>query len=85
MAARFLSGDVTAISSKYSEEELARIISARNFVEVRRTPGGPAPSETMRALGVSRDLLHRDRASLDEAHQKIEDATATRRQRAQAL
>jgi argininosuccinate lyase len=85
MAAGFLSGDVSAISSKYSEGELARIISARNFVEVRRTPGGPAPAETMRALGISRDLLDRDRAWLDEAQQKIEDAAAIRRQRAQSL
>ena len=85
MAAGFLSGDATAISSKYTEEELARIISARNFVEVRRTPGGPAPSETMRALGVSRELLHRDRAWLDAAQRKIEDAAVMRRQRAQEL
>jgi argininosuccinate lyase len=85
MAAGFLSGDATAISSKYTEEELARIISARNFVEVRRIPGGPAPSETMRALGVSRELIHRDRAWLDGAQQKIEDAAVMRRQRAHAL
>src|SRR5439155_5219827 len=85
MAAGLLSGDATAISAKYSEGELARIISARNFVEVRRTPGGPAPSETIRALGVSRELLDRDRAWLDAAQQKIEDAAAMRRRRAQAL
>jgi len=85
MAAGFLSGDATAISSKYTEEELARIISARNFIEVRRTPGGPAPAETMRALGVSRELLHRDRVWLDAAQRKIEDATVMRRQRAQEL
>ena len=85
MAAGLLSGDATAISAKYSEGELARIISARNFVEVRRTPGGPAPSETIRALGVSRELLDRDRAWLDAAQQKIEDAAVMRRRRAQAL
>jgi argininosuccinate lyase len=46
----------------YSEEQLQRIMSPRHFVDVRRTYGGPAPDETGRALGVSRDLLARDSA-----------------------
>jgi hypothetical protein len=60
-------------------------VSAREFVEVRRTPGGPAPEETARALAVSRDLLNRDRAWLQEARKKIEDADALRQQRARAI
>jgi hypothetical protein len=60
-------------------------ISAREFVEVRRTPGGPAPSETTRALGVSAELLRRDRAWLADAGKKLERADAQRRQRAATL
>ncbi len=37
----------------YSDEDLRRILSARHFVNVRTTLGGPAPSETGRALDES--------------------------------
>src|SRR4051812_20872448 len=37
----------------YSEDQLARILSPRYFVEIRRTLGGPAPEETSRASDVS--------------------------------
>ena len=38
----------------YTEEQLEKVMSPRHFVEVRTTYGGPAPSETARALSVSR-------------------------------
>jgi argininosuccinate lyase len=38
----------------YSEAALAEILSARHFVNVRRTFGGPAPEETRRASNVAR-------------------------------
>ena len=60
-------------------------ISAREFIDVRRTPGGPAPEETARALAASRELLNRDRAWLKDVRKKIEDADALRRQRARAI
>jgi hypothetical protein len=60
-------------------------ISAREFVEGRRTSGGPAPEETARVLAESRELLTHDRAWLAEAGRKIDDADALRRQRAAAL
>ena len=47
---------------EYSDEELARIMSARHFVEVRRTLGGPAPEETARALEASHEQLKIDDA-----------------------
>jgi hypothetical protein len=70
---------------RYTPEELATITSARHFVEVRRTPGGPAPEETARALGVSREMLDRDRAWLNSAGKKLDEAAAKRRQLAQEL
>jgi argininosuccinate lyase len=45
---------------KYSDEHLARILSPRHFVEVRRTHGGPSPEETARAATVARQQLDGD-------------------------
>lgn len=57
-----------------SEEELTAAVSPENFVNVRTIYGGPAPSETRRALGVEREKQARDeewftskRTALDEA------------------
>jgi len=44
----------------YTDEALAEIMSARHFVDVRTTLGGPAPSETARAAGVARRQLEQD-------------------------
>jgi argininosuccinate lyase len=85
IAAGLLSGVVPPTSLGYTDEELTRILSARNFVEARRTPGGPAPSETSRALDAARGLLERDRTWLEAAQKQIEDAVTRRRERAQAL
>ena len=42
------------------EETLTRILSPRYFVEVRKTAGGPAPSETARAIDASEEALASD-------------------------
>jgi len=44
----------------YSDDQLATVLSARHFVEVRTTLGGPARSETARAAGVARRQLEQD-------------------------
>ena len=85
IAAGLLSGVVPPTSLGYTDEEFMRILSARNFVEVRRTPGGPAPSETAHAIEASREWLRRDSAWHDAARQQIEDAETRRRVRAAAL
>ena len=82
-AAAFLSGDASQL--KYTDEELKQMLSARNFVDVRQTPGGPAPGETARALDASRHLLQRDGAWLDGVRKKLDDAAADRRRRVQML
>ena len=41
---------------------MAHILSPRHFVEIRRTLGGPAPEETARAAGASRQQLEADEA-----------------------
>ena len=85
IAAGLLSGVVPPTSLGYTDEELTRILSARNFVEARRMPGGPAPSETSRALETARGLLDRDRTWLAGANKQIEQAATRRRERAEAL
>jgi hypothetical protein len=49
-------------------------MSPRHFVEVRTTPGGPAPVETTRALEESRKQVATDRAWLDRTRGAIERA-----------
>jgi argininosuccinate lyase len=60
-------------------------VSARQFVEERRTPGGPALEQTGRALAASRELFDRDRAWLEAARTKVENADIIRRERAGAI
>jgi argininosuccinate lyase len=45
---------------------LSRILSPRHFVEVRKTPGGPSPSETRRAIAASEPKLQEDERWLQE-------------------
>jgi argininosuccinate lyase len=45
----------------YTEQRLREILSPRYFVIVRRTPGGPAPDETARALECSMAAVSADR------------------------
>ena len=42
------------------EQALARILSPEYFVQVRKTHGGPSPTEIARAIGVSRETLDQD-------------------------
>ncbi len=56
---------------EYDEAALARLLSAEHFVAVRTTPGGPAPSETARAVAASRTRLGADAAWRDAARQKL--------------
>jgi argininosuccinate lyase len=57
-----ISSDLLGAPLTYSDAALARILSPRNFVEVRRTHGGPAPEVTARAVTGSRQLLEADDA-----------------------
>jgi argininosuccinate lyase len=52
---------------EYSSEDLARILSPRHFVEIRRTHGGPAPDETARAAAASQRQLHADQTDWNNA------------------
>jgi len=78
---RQASKDVTGQEIVYTDAQLAEILSPRHFVEVRKTYGGPSPSETTRAIGVSKDALRRDeewlrqtRAKLARAEEQLKEA-----------
>src|SRR4029453_6588257 len=85
IAAGLQSGGGPPTSLGDTDEELTRILSARNFVEARRTPGGPAPAETSRALDAAGQLLRGDRTWLESAQKQVEDAATRRHDRALAL
>ena len=48
------------------DRTLARVLSPRNFVDVRKTSGGPAPSETARAIAASEAALAADARWFDD-------------------
>ena len=57
---RDVSREVLGSSVELEDDALARVLSPRHFVEVRKTPGGPAPEETARAIEASRQRLTGD-------------------------
>ena len=71
------SADLLRSPLSYTDAELAQILSPRHFIEVRRTPGGPAPEETARASAVSREQCDRDYAWWTSTTHSLADA-ATR-------
>jgi argininosuccinate lyase len=82
---RRASQEVLGAPLRYSRDDLERILSARHFVEVRRTDGGPAPEQTARALGESRRKLNDDRDWLTAARGRLEAARASLDARRAAL
>jgi argininosuccinate lyase len=70
---------------EYFEERLADILSARHFVAVRRTLGGPAPEETARAAKVAEEHLVVDEQWWSNATAKLQEANRTLTERSAAL
>jgi argininosuccinate lyase len=71
---RDVSREVTGTALDYTESQLAEILSPRHFVEVRKTYGGPSPSETLRAIGVSKTALAADEQWLADARGRLRSA-----------
>jgi argininosuccinate lyase len=70
---------------QYSEADLQTIMSPQHFVEVRKTLGGPAPSETARAIGESQRLLTADRSAWCGRRESLERAESSLRARVSQL
>jgi argininosuccinate lyase len=75
-ALREVSKEVTGAEIVYDDAELTEILSPQHFVAVRKTHGGPAPSETLRAMGVSEKTLGADESWLRETRGKLRRAEA---------
>jgi argininosuccinate lyase len=78
-----VSNEVLGVPISYSESALEQILSARHFVNVRRTHGGPAPEETRRAAVESARCLDADEqwwkdaaAALKAAEHRLEERSA---------
>jgi argininosuccinate lyase len=69
----------------YTDVDLERILSPRYFVSVRKTFGGPAPEETLRAVGVSQERLDADHQWLTSQREALTAAEGRLRARAAAL
>jgi argininosuccinate lyase len=69
----------------YSEADLARIMSPKHFVEVRTTYGGPAPSETSRAIAESQGKLSADQESWKARRRDLANAETMLRARVSEL
>jgi argininosuccinate lyase len=82
---RDASAELLGTPLTYSEAELAKILSPRHFVEIRRTLGGPAPEETARAARVSRQQLEADRRSWSTATDALAKAERALAERSAAL
>jgi argininosuccinate lyase len=59
---------------EYDEASLDELLSARHFVGVRKTSGGPAPSEMARAIAASRALVESDTKWIADARGKLQSA-----------
>jgi argininosuccinate lyase len=80
-----ISSDLLGVPLEYTDAQIEEILSPRHFVNVRQAPGGPAPSETARALQQSRTVAAADRTWLTETAGRLSAAQARLRQRAGAL
>jgi argininosuccinate lyase len=79
------SREITGREIRLSEEALAKILSPEHFVNVRTTPGGPAPEVARQAVEASVALLAADSERLDQLRRQLAAADARRRQTLDAL
>jgi argininosuccinate lyase len=70
---------------EFDEKRLAEVLSACHFIEVRKTAGGPSPSEVARALSESRELLESDLKWLSNVRENLESADSQLTEAARAL
>jgi argininosuccinate lyase len=80
-----VSGDLLGVPLQYTDAQIEEIMSARHFVEVRLTTGGPAPIETARALGRSGETLAADESWLADTGDRLAAAHAQLRRRVEQL
>jgi argininosuccinate lyase len=82
---REVSRSVLGRPIEFDDAKVDRVLSARHFVEVRKTAGGPALSEISRALTQSRALLDSDRQWQSNVRNKLQCADERLTEAAKAL
>jgi argininosuccinate lyase len=82
---REVAAEIAGRSIVVDDVALARILSPIHFVEIRSTPGGPAPAETARAIAGSEAILERDIAWLEGTVARLRAAGEALKQAASAL
>lgn len=82
---RVISAEVLGRPIEIDDATLATILSPRHFIEARKTPGGPAPLETSRAMEESKRALEADRAWLSGVSAKLTGAEETLKAAVKAL
>ena len=80
-----VSSDLLGAPMNYDDATLTTILSARHFVNVRKTYGGPAPEETARASAASRTQLTADEAWWSQVTSALSDAERRLTERSAAL
>ena len=85
IALREVSESVAGKAIVYDEAALADVLSPRHFIDVRTTYGGPAPSETARAVAASEELLKKDSQMAGELRAKVTRARETLKTAATSL
>ena len=63
--------DVAGLDVQVSEADLSRVLSPEYFVQVRRTPGGPAPEVVAAALEAARANLAADEVERDRRRRAL--------------
>ena len=76
---------VLGTSLELPPAELQELLSPQHFVQVRKTPGGPAPAETARACEASLALLASDQEWLGGTITRLEEAETRLTGAAQSL
>ena len=82
---RHVSREVLGREVEIDEATLARILSPQHFVEVRTTHGGPAPSETAKAIAGSEVCLAADDEWLAGTMRRLRDAEERLKREAAAI
>jgi argininosuccinate lyase len=80
-----VSRDLLGAPLQYTDAQIAEIMSARHFVDVRQTLGGPAPAEAARALARSREALAEDESWMAITGDELAAAHAQLRRRVEQL
>lgn len=79
------SQELTGKRLDYTDDRLTQLLSPQHFVEIRTTLGGPAPSETARAIEACRSGLSADRQWLADTKSRLARAAERLRERSAQL